>query len=796
MKGSIPAIEPAMNQNDSQTRSPRWSPALIAAAVALAALFLSMSLRAIWSADLFWQLRAGQWILEHGWPATDALSYTVPANEWIELRWIHCILSYGLWNVGGAPLLIAMQTVMLGGTLALYVLHSKRAAVTLPGLVAVGLCVVALHQRYVVRPELFTYLLTAVFVVVMDNASRGRHRRLLWMLPVLQVLWVNAHTLFVFGPIVAGAFLGADTLRRCWQRLTGPDDAATGRVRRGSPAARRTPPAWIDRSLAGVAALVTLACLVNPWGLRGALFPLILFRQIRQDHPLARTIEEFTSPFFTGSWTPDYTFGVALAALGAATFILNWRRTDLARLALWAAHIYLAVTASRNLALFAFIGLWAVLRNVEDLLEHDATPSPVRRLVRRLGPVPTWAVGVAAIVGAWAMVAERWMPPNAEPRSLNLGVYRSTMPEAPVRFLMELGASPQLFHGMRDAGYLTWAAHERYPVFVDGRLEVYTAAFIEQYLLFLSEDWDRFVERHGINVVLVNREDLAVLASRLAARTDWVLVYLDDMHTIWVRDIPEHAALIAQHQIDRAAPWTPRADEPSETLAGWRRAIGARARPWFSTGMVRQFMALGVPDNALPYLERAIKVRPDDRNARMMLAQFELYRGNTARADELLSGIRWTAAERAGGDRTLGDLLLNAGRDAEAAAPLERAIIGFPDDWALWARLARARNATGDHAAAIRAYREAIRRAPGVVEYHINMGILLQQSGDARTALRAYSEAARLDPRRPELWTQMGLIYAAIGDATSARQCFQNALSLRPDDARALQGLADLSPRR
>lgn len=785
-----------MTLNDSQTRSPGWSPALIAASAALIVLFLSLSLRAIWSADLFWQLRTGQWILQHGWPATDALSYTVPLNQWIELRWIHCILSYWLWNAGGAPLLIGLQTLMLGGALAVYILHSKRAAATIPGLVAIGLCLIALNQRYVVRPELFTYLLTAVFIVVIDNALRGCCRRLLWMLPVLQVLWVNSHTLFVFGPIVAGAFLGADTLRRIWARLTTPDETPIPRGRRKAAAARPLPPAWIDRQLAASTALIMLACLVNPWGVRGALFPLILFRQIRQDHPLARTIDEFTSPFFTGSWTPDYTFGSLLAAVGAITFILNWRRIDLARLALWSAHIYLAVTASRNLALFAFIGLWAVLRNIEDLMEHGGTPAAVRRVGHRLRSAPAWAVGAAAIAGAWAIVSERWMPPNAEPRSLNLGVYRSTMPAAPTQFLMASGARPLLFHGMRDAGYLTWAAHERFPVFVDGRLEVYTAAFIEEYLQFLTEDWDRFVERHGINAVLVNREDLAILASRLAARTDWALVYLDDMHTLWIRDIPEHAELIAAHHIDRTAPLEPREDAPDESLAGWRRAIGARPRPWFSMGMVRQFMALGAPDNARRHLERAIQVSPHDRNARIMLAQFERFGGNDARADELMSGIRWSAVELAGGDRTLGDLLLNAGRDAEAVAPIERAITGFPDDWTLWARLARARNAAGDRAGAIRAYREAIRRAPGVVEYHINIGILLQQSGDARSALRAYSEAARLDPRRPDLWTQMGLIYAAIGDAAAARQCFQNTLSMRPDDARALQGLSDLAPRR
>jgi Flp pilus assembly protein TadD len=366
------------------------------------------------------------------------------------------------------------------------------------------------------------------------------------------------------------------------------------------------------------------------------------------------------------------------------------------------------------------------------------------------------------------------------------------MPEAPTRFLMQSGALPQLFHGVHDAGYLTWAAHEKYPVFVDGRFEVYGAQFFEEYVKFLAEDWGRFSERHHINVVLVNRLDVGVMASRLAARRDWALVYLDDLHTLWVKHIPEHADLIARYRIDPKTPWTPRSAEPDERLPGWRRALGARPRPWFSMGMVQQFMALRAPDNAAAYLERALAVREDDPQARLLMAQIERLRGHRDRADELMRGLRLSKADQAGGDRILAALLTDAGRDAEAVAPLERAMPHLPDDGSLWAQLAWARSAAGDREGAIQAYRETIRRIPFVADYHVNMGILLHQSGDVRAALTSYREAARLEPGRPDLWTQIGVIHAALGDPAAARECFQKALRLRPGDPLAQQELDKL----
>src|SRR5207237_658102 len=85
--------------------------------------------------------------------------------------------------------------------------------------------------------------------------------RLAWALPVIQVLWVNTHGLFVLGPVILAAYVV--------DRLPATADA------RGRLGARR----WWGH-VGGATAMVVAACLANPYGLRGALFPLELFPKI------------------------------------------------------------------------------------------------------------------------------------------------------------------------------------------------------------------------------------------------------------------------------------------------------------------------------------------------------------------------------------------------------------------------------------------------------------------------------------------------------------------------------------
>src|SRR5262249_61687366 len=108
-----------------------------------------------------------------------------------------------------------------GGTAAFLVCLTARrrewpaAAVVL----AWAPALVLLAFRLDPRPEIFSLLYIGCFLAVL---WRVRDRpALAWLLPVVQVLWVNAQGLFVFGPILLGMFVAAHAARLIWDRWRG-----------------------------------------------------------------------------------------------------------------------------------------------------------------------------------------------------------------------------------------------------------------------------------------------------------------------------------------------------------------------------------------------------------------------------------------------------------------------------------------------------------------------------------------------------------------------------------------------
>jgi tetratricopeptide (TPR) repeat protein len=97
------------------------------------------------------------------------------------------------------------------------------------------------------------------------------------------VLWVNSHGVSVLGPVLVGWYALDKAAAWLWAR------------RRGGPAPAAPPREW--KHLAGVLALVFLACLVNPYFLDGALYPLLLLPKTTVEGNLYKQhIAELHSP--------------------------------------------------------------------------------------------------------------------------------------------------------------------------------------------------------------------------------------------------------------------------------------------------------------------------------------------------------------------------------------------------------------------------------------------------------------------------------------------------------------------
>ena len=129
---------------------------------------LAFAIHKIVASDFWWQLKTGEWVLEHGFPHTDPFSYAWPDRPWIEMRWLYCVTIHSIFKHFGLNFVILAKAgllLLLFGLLWRLNAQGKKWAVNL-GLV----CTLALAQhRFMIRPELATFLLlTATLFVSTD----------------------------------------------------------------------------------------------------------------------------------------------------------------------------------------------------------------------------------------------------------------------------------------------------------------------------------------------------------------------------------------------------------------------------------------------------------------------------------------------------------------------------------------------------------------------------------------------------------------------------------------------------
>ena len=236
------AISDEIPVSDASTNGTNghW-PAAVSVAATLT-LSLATGLRRLWATDFWWQNGAGRWIAEHGFPHGDPFSFTAAGNEWIELRWIYCTAQAWLFEAFGSAPLVWGKWLILIAAFALMACAEGRPRRVVAACWIVAVAILAASPRFFVRPELSSYLFIAAFVLLLRGSFR-RDGRFWLALPILQLLWVNLHPLFFYGPLL----IGLAGVAEAWRALlsqAGWDASVRRRLKRLRLSVRR----WVSRS--------------------------------------------------------------------------------------------------------------------------------------------------------------------------------------------------------------------------------------------------------------------------------------------------------------------------------------------------------------------------------------------------------------------------------------------------------------------------------------------------------------------------------------------------------------------
>ena len=93
---------------------------------------------------------------------------------------------------------------------------------------------------------------------------------------------------------------------------------------------------------------------------------------------------------------------------------------------------------------------------------------------------------------------------------------RALFPVGAVNWIQEHQPPGKLFNTYQWGGYLIWRLYPHYPVFIDGRAELYGDQMLTRYVDIHNTHtgWEQALQDYGVRIVLV--EPYALIAQRLS----------------------------------------------------------------------------------------------------------------------------------------------------------------------------------------------------------------------------------------------------------------------------------------
>lgn len=472
-------------------------------------------------ADLGRHLKLGELILQCMCvPQTNLFSYTHPDFPIVNHEWLAEIIFYltSVW-FGIKGLLVLKMILVITAAGILYTVALKKGNLFWVTIFSL-LSITVLSTRFNVLPELFSYVFIALFIYLIERFKETKKIYLLWLLPVLEVLWVNMHIYFIIGIGMYGLFIIEQYIR--YKKLNK------------------------QFIVIGIALIVSL--FINPSFTKGALLPFTVF------HNYGFTVEENGSPLTIFSPTSTnsnlaYTlilqvviFELLVALFTVTLFIRKqWGEVFQTGNGLFAAILGLKFMRCISImGLLGFIPLVQLFTRIEKMIRKNTDEYMTNTIKGAVFLIVLIIIGIHVKgLFEYKILSFSFMPSS----------------ENAVTFIKQNDVKGPIFNNYRIGNFLIYGLYPEEKIYVDARPEAYPAEFFDEYWRMMSDEnfFNESVKIYDINAVVFNVDDDPVkirpFLLRLINDKNWVPVYADGLVTIFVRDNEKNRSVIEKHRI-------------------------------------------------------------------------------------------------------------------------------------------------------------------------------------------------------------------------------------------------------
>lgn len=347
-----------------------------------------------------------------------------------------------------------------------------------------------LRERSELRPEIFSFLFTASTLYILERFSKNGSK-LIFLLPLIQLIWVNTHIYFFVGLILQTIYFVGLRLHLKGVKL---------------------------KMSATILALSVGASFVNPNGLQGFLYPLNVTKNYGYTIVENQTMTTLESLNFQD---PNFIFVKISAVIIVLSLLLSFFRHtfQIKNILLATAGAGLALLNVRSFPYLVFLSLPAILQN--------------------FGPIKlaSFTKTLAFIFGG-LLILESFSYLN-QPR---VGLKFVESAKGALDFVLDKDLPQPIFNNFDIGSYIIYRTYPKYKVFVDGRPEAYPKEFFQNTYIPMQSDYAKFKElekEFGFKTIIFSHTDQTPwgrnFLQNVVKDSDWKTVYLDDFMIVLER---------------------------------------------------------------------------------------------------------------------------------------------------------------------------------------------------------------------------------------------------------------------
>lgn len=459
--------------------------------------------------DLPRHILTGNLILQtHNVPTTDIFSFRTVGYPSIPHEWLSQVLFAGAYNWLGLDGVVLMTALIIMLTWSIVYHQALRKSISFFAALIFTVLAVGAGQIHVLpRPHIFTYILTAIWIALLGHIDEHKPRAW-WPLPLVMILWVNLHGMFVIGILIWGIYLAGDFLdhpSRAWFSSTKAKNLMIG----------------------GALSLVTTFFSPSGTDIWKAIASL------GSNAYITSRIPEYQSANFHLPETWPFIILLLFVLVG---FARTTQKVSWIHILLVVSFTGFALYSSRMIPMFAIVVAPVAAKLFADWIQNEYPQSQLLVIERNIHKINLLSNGLVWILVTILAVTMLFNSGKAiDSKNQGNKFDERFFPVEATKWLQNHPQDGRMFNEFDWGGYLLLNLWPDQEIFMDGSTHIYGEELTREYERVITMDvgWEDILPKYDVTWVILRAN--SPLAGRLSASADWRIVYSDPTSSILVR---------------------------------------------------------------------------------------------------------------------------------------------------------------------------------------------------------------------------------------------------------------------